>query len=126
VAENPSKTSFFTPEERVEIIRKTFRGDRHVEVDSFRGLLGEYTARKKINVLIRGLRVVTDFDYELSFAIMNRKLNHDLETVFLMTSETLSFISSSLIKEVARLGGDVKEYVPALVAKKMKEKLGIK
>lgn len=122
IVHNPNKKSLFTVDEREKMIREVYRSDPKVSVESFSGLLSEFVDRKKIYTIIRGLRVVTDFDYELSLALMNQKLNPKVETLFFMTNEKLLFISSTLIKEVAQFGGKVAEYVPALVGKKLAEK----
>ena len=126
IVHNPSKKSLFTVEERERMIREVFKSDRKVSVESFSGLLSEFVEKKRIYTVIRGLRVVTDFDYELSLALMNQKLNPKLETLFFMTNEKFLFISSSLIKEVAQFGGDAAGYVPALVGRKLAEKFGAK
>ncbi len=123
VAQNPSKKYLFSEIERQTMIRKIFKDNKKIVVESFNGLLSDYVVKKKVNTVIRGLRVVTDFDYELSLALMNKNLNHDLETIFFMTDEKLLFISSSMIKEVAKFGGNVRDYVPALVEKELKKKL---
>jgi pantetheine-phosphate adenylyltransferase len=123
VAQNPMKKYLFTGAERQEMIRHVFKGNKKIVVESFDGLLSDYVARKKVFIVIRGLRVVTDFDYELSLALMNKNLNRELETVFFMTDEKLLFISSSLIKEVAKFGGNIRDYVPAHVEKALNKKL---
>ena len=102
VAQNPHKKYLFTGAERKEMIRKIFKGNKKVTVESFDTLLSDYVTKKNVYVVIRGLRVNTDFDYELSLALMNKNLNKDLETVFFMTDEKLLFISSSMIKEVKK------------------------
>jgi pantetheine-phosphate adenylyltransferase len=123
VAQNPSKKYLFTADERQRMIRTIFKDNKKVTVESFNGLLIDYVCQRKVNTVIRGLRVVTDFDYELSLALMNKNLNKELETVFFMTDEKLLFISSSMIKEVAKFGGKVGDYVPPLVEKELKKKL---
>ncbi len=122
VAQNPMKKYLFSGPERQDMIRRVFKGNKKIVVESFGGLLSDYVEYKKVPVVIRGLRVVTDFDYELSLALMNKNLNKELETVFFMTDEKLLFISSSLIKEVAKFGGNIREYVPALVGKELNKK----
>jgi len=97
--------------------------NKNIEIDSFSGLLVNYLKEKKANIIIRGLRVFTDFDYEMAIASMNKKLSPEIETVLLMTSEKYSFISSSLIKEVASLGGCISGYAPEIVVKAMIKKL---
>ena len=108
---NPKKTPLFTMEERRALIREAVPDER-VEVDSFEGLLVEYARRRGVNVLLRGLRAVSDFDYEFQMANMNRKLAPEVETVFMMTGEDYFYISSQLVREVASLGGDVRGLVP--------------
>jgi pantetheine-phosphate adenylyltransferase len=114
IAVNPKKTALFSLEERRELIRQACPDER-VEVDSFQGLLVEYAKSRKVNVLIRGLRAVSDFEYEFQLANMNRKLAPGIETVFMMTGEDYFYISSQLVREVASLGGDVTGLVPANV-----------
>ncbi len=111
IAVNPKKTPLFSLEERRELIREACQ-DSRVEVDSFQGLLVEYARQRKVNVLIRGLRAVSDFEYEFQLANMNRKLAPGIETVFMMTGEDYFYISSQLVREVASLGGDVTGLVP--------------
>jgi len=125
VAENPHKNPIFTIEERVDIIKELVRELKleNVEVDSFSGLLVDYLKKKNVRVIIRGLRVISDFDYEFSYSSMNKKLWDEIETLFLMTNERYSFVSSTLIKEVFQLGGDVSDYAPEIVINKLKEKM---
>lgn len=124
VACNPEKRYLFGTEERIDHIRQSVEGARlgNVEVDHFEGLLVEYAQSKGIKVIIRGLRVISDFEYELEMAMMNRKLNPSLEYVFMFTGETNLYISSTRVKEIARFGGCVEGLVPAYVLKKLKEK----
>ena len=124
VMRNPRKKYFFTIEERMNLVRRSVEGIDNVIVDSHEGLLVDYAKKKGINVVIRGLRAVTDFEYELQMANANRKLFPELETVFLMTDEKYSFISSSLVKEVATLGGDISQWVPEVVVKAFEERRG--
>jgi pantetheine-phosphate adenylyltransferase len=124
VLENPRKSSLFTVEERLEIIREEFANEKNVEVDSFDGLLVEYCARKKVRVVLRGLRAVADFEYELQMANMNRHLDRKVETVFLMANDAYFYVSSNLVKEAARLGGDVSGLIPESASKRLKAKLG--
>jgi pantetheine-phosphate adenylyltransferase len=118
VLENPSKTPAFTVEERIEMIRESMAGNDKIEVGSFQGLTVEYAQREGANSIVRGLRATSDFESEFQMALMNRKLAPEISTVFLMTSFANVFLSSSLIKEVARLGGDVSFAVPPSVAKR--------
>jgi len=120
---NPLKKYFFTIDERMRLIREATKDLENVRVDSHEGLLVDYARSKGINVVIRGLRAITDFEYELQMANANRKLLPGLETVFFMTDEKYSFISSTLVKEVALLGGDISPWVPKVVLEAFKEKL---
>jgi len=125
IAVNPKKTPLFTIEERRELIRQACPEPR-VEVDAFEGLLVEYAKRRQVNVLLRGLRAVSDFEYEFQLANMNRKLAPGIETVFMMTGEDYFYISSQLVREVATFGGDVTGLVPENVNAKLLEKFGRK
>ncbi len=122
---NPKKVPLFSLEERRELIREACQ-DPRVEVDSFQGLLVEYAKQRNVNVLIRGLRAVSDFEYEFQLANMNRKLAPGIETVFMMTGEDYFYISSQLVREVASLGGDVTGLVPENVHAKLVAKFGRK
>ncbi|HVZ75526.1 MAG TPA: pantetheine-phosphate adenylyltransferase [Polyangia bacterium] len=115
LAENPRKTPMFTIEERRRMILEAVGGDARVEVDAFSGLLVEYCKRRGAGAVIRGLRALADFEYEFQFAHMNRHLAPEVETMFLMTSEESFYVSSSLVKEVALMGGDVSRMVPPAV-----------
>lgn len=123
VLENPRKSSLFTVAERIEMIREEFEGETNVEVDSFDGLLVEYCQRKNVRAVLRGLRAVADFEYELQMANMNRHLDPRVETVFLMANDAYFYVSSNLVKEAARLGGDVSSLIPKSAAKRLKAKL---
>jgi len=126
VGDNPHKNPVFSLEERVVLLKKVLREenlDESIEVDWFQGLLINYLKRKKANVIIRGLRVFTDFEYEMAIAAMNKKMAPEIETVLFMTSEKYSFISSSLIKEVAKFGGCIKGYAPESVINALVKKL---
>jgi len=122
IAVNAEKSPMFTMTERVEIARAVFHDRPNVEVDTFEGLLVNYVTRRKANVIVRGLRAVSDFEYEMQMALMNRELAGSLETVFMMPAAQYSFISSRLIKEVFALGGKVHGLVPELVEKRLREK----
>ena len=123
VARNPQKTSLFTVEERLEMIRQVL-GDRpNVEVDAFDGLLVDYVRRQGAGVILRGLRAMSDFEYEFQMALMNRRLERDIQSVFLMTDYKWFYISSTIVKEAAMFGGDISGLVPELVCRRMKEKL---
>lgn len=120
---NPNKHSLFTFEERVNILKDCVGNLDNVEVDSFSGLLIDYCKEKNISSIIRGLRAVSDFEYELQMAQMNRQLDPEVETVILTTSTQYSFLSSSLVKEVARFKGDVSNLVPDIVQVELHKKL---
>lgn len=117
VVANPSKNVLFSVEERVELLKKTTRHLPNVVVSSFEGLLVDYARQIKANMIFRGLRAVADFEYEFQMALINRSLYPNIEVVFLVPNEKFIFLSSSSIKEVAKLGGDVSGFVPAVVEK---------
>ncbi|GBD39697.1 Phosphopantetheine adenylyltransferase [bacterium HR37] len=123
VAHNVSKKTIFTLEERVEIIREIFRNRPEIKVDYFEGLLVEYAKKVGTNIVLRGMRTVSDFEYELQMALSNKTLYPELETVFMVTESMYSHISSSLIKEIVTLGGSVRQMVPEIVEEKLREKL---
>ncbi len=122
IANNPKKTPLFSVAERYELLRSAVGGDKRVEVDHFDGLLVDYVQRKQARVILRGLRAVSDFEYEFQLANMNRKLAPNVDTVFMMTGEDNFYISSQLVREVASFGGNVSGLVPANVLAKLKEK----
>ena len=124
VAENPQKGTLFSTEERVEMVRESLADFPSVKVESFGNLLIDYLREKNITVAIRGLRVISDFEHEFQMALINRKLDPKIETIFMMTSEDYSYISSRFLKEIFRLGGRVECFVPLPVIKKLKEKMG--
>ena len=128
LAENVRKTPLFSLEERRAMITDAVERDPRVEVDAFQGLLAEYCRRRGATVMIRGLRALADFEYEFQLAHMNRHLAPDVETMFLMTGEESFYVSSSLVKEVALMGGDVSRMVPPSVAAALaqKRKQGVK
>jgi pantetheine-phosphate adenylyltransferase len=119
---NIEKAPLFTVAERVAIARDVFREWPNVEVDTFDGLLVDYARRRKASVIVRGLRAVSDFEYEMQMALMNRRLNPDVETVFMMPAEPYTYVSSRLVKEVVALGGSVKGLVPATVEDRLRDK----
>jgi pantetheine-phosphate adenylyltransferase len=121
VLKNAAKAPHFSPDERVAIIREVFAGEPGVEVDTFDGLLVDYVTRKRATAIIRGLRAVSDFEYEMQMGHMNRHLSPTVETVFLMPDEANSFLSSRLVKEVFSLGGDVAAFVPPAVHRRLQE-----
>ncbi len=123
VMRNPSKKYFFTTEERMKLVKESTRDIENVVVDMHDGLLVDYAKKMGINVVIRGLRAVTDFEFELQMANANRQLLPKLETVFFMTDEKYSFISSTLVREVATLGGDISQWVPKPVIIAFKDKI---
>jgi pantetheine-phosphate adenylyltransferase len=124
ILNNPQKLPLFSMEERTQMIREVLKDQRHVEVDSFNGLLVDYVIQKKTNVVIRGLRALSDFEYEFQMALMNRKLNREVQSIFLMTDYKWFYTSSTIIKEAASLGGDVSGLVPPIVCRKLKQKFG--
>jgi len=121
---NPKKKPLLSLEKRLELIEELLRDEPRVHVDSHSGLLVDYAKNKNIRTIVRGLRAVTDFQYELEMPIANKHLWHELETVFLMTDEKYSFLSSGLVREVASMGGDVSNWVPPNVLKTLKELYG--
>ena len=129
VLHNPDKAAMFTVEERLEMLSDVLPQTENcqITVDSFQGLLVEYATKKEASAIVRGIRAISDYEYELQMALMNRRLAPHLETIFLMSGEAYSYISSRLVKQIFTLGGKVEGLVPALVEAKMKEKLtGIK
>lgn len=126
VAINPGKTPLFTLTERIEMIREVFNENTsRVRVESVSGLLVEYAVQQKAKAIIRGLRAVSDFDYEFQLALMNRKLEREVDTIFLMPGLRWIFISSSIIKDAARHGGDISDMVPPRVSEMLKRKFGL-
>ena len=123
VLKNPKKSALFSTKERVAMIRDIFAGDPKVEVRAFDGLLVEFARRSRTRIVIRGLRAISDFEYEFQMALMNRKLDEETETLFMMPSLRYSFLSSRLVKEVFQLGGDVRDLVPGTVEEKLRAKL---
>jgi pantetheine-phosphate adenylyltransferase len=124
---NPEKTPFFTLGERREmldeVLQEIRQGDCKVRVDSFRGLLVNYAVAQQANAIVRGIRAISDYEYELQMALMNRRLEPTIETVFMMPAETYSYVSSRLVKEVFQLGGEISGLVPPQIEKRMKEKM---
>ncbi len=121
VLKNTSKKSLFSPEERVEIIQEVLKDYPQVKVQTFEGLLVDFCRTHNTRIVIRGLRAVSDFDYEHAIFLMNRKLLPDLETMFLMAASDNSFISSTIVKEVAHFGGNIADQVPAIVFERMQK-----
>jgi pantetheine-phosphate adenylyltransferase len=126
IAYNPNKKTIFSLEERVEMIREVIRDFTNVRVDTFDGLLVEYVKVAGANVILRGLRALSDFEYEFQLALINRRLNRDVETIFLMTGYKWFYTSSTIINEAASLGGSVKGLVPEIVNQKLVEKYSSK
>ncbi|MEN9284952.1 MAG: Phosphopantetheine adenylyltransferase [Verrucomicrobiota bacterium] len=124
VASNDSKSALFSAEERVELIRQSVHSIPHVDVVSFHGLLVDFAASLQSHVIVRGLRAVSDFEYEFQMALMNKSLEPELETVFLASREAFTYVSSRVIKEVARLGGDIRRHVPEPVAAALADRFG--
>lgn len=123
VVKNPNKNPSFTIEERVNFLKTVLKEFSNVEVDHFEGLLIDYARRKNAQIIIKGLRAISDFEYEFQMALMNRKLDHHIETVFMMTSYKYSFLSSSMVKEVCRLGGCIYSLVPDQIFEEVQNKL---
>lgn len=123
VLRNEQKLPLFALDERVEMLREVVTRFPNVEVDSFDGLLVEYAAQKHARVILRGIRAVSDYEYELQMALMNRRLAPEIETVFMMAGEAYSFISSRLVKEVIKLGGNVSGLVPPSVEERLRRRL---
>jgi pantetheine-phosphate adenylyltransferase len=123
ILRNPNKPPLFTVEERMEMLREVVTPYPNVEVDSFHGLLVDYAAQKRATYILRGIRAISDYEYELQMALMNRRLRPEIETVFMMAGEAYSFISSMLVKEIIRLGGNVSGLVPATVETHLKRRI---
>lgn len=122
VLSNPQKQPLFTAEERMIMIRESVKHIPNVEVESFQGLLVDFARIKKARIIIKGLRAVSDFEYEFQMALMNKKLDDCVETFFMMTSAKYSYLSSSVVKEVARFGGCIRDLVPTVVETQLKKK----
>ena len=120
---NAEKAPLFTMQERVEIAREVFKGMPNVEIDTFDGLLVDYVERRRAQVIVRGLRAVSDFEFEFQMALMNQRLNGKIETIFMMPAEQYTYISSRLIKEVFKLGGRVHGLVPDMVEDRLRSKI---
>ena len=123
ILHNPGKKSLFSIPERLEMLHSALSGFDSVEIDAFDGLLVDYANRRGAHAILRGMRAVSDFEYEFQLALMNRKLNRDVQTVFLMTGLRWIFTSSSIIKEAAKFGGDISDMVPPEVNRRIMEKL---
>jgi pantetheine-phosphate adenylyltransferase len=124
VASNPMKKTLFTLNERVDLIQESIKNDDRIFVDSFNGLLVDYVDGKKTNIVLRGMRALSDFEYEFQMSLMNRKLNKNIQTIFMMTDYKWLYTSSTIIKEAASYGGAVGGLVPDVVCQKLKKKFG--
>ena len=124
ILNNPQKTPLFSVTERIEMIEQSLNGQPNVEIDTFDGLLVDYVIQKESNVILRGLRALSDFEYEFQLALINRKLNRDVQSVFLMTDYKWFYTSSTIIKEAASLQGDISGLVPKIVNQKLQKKFG--
>ncbi|HXW17894.1 MAG TPA: pantetheine-phosphate adenylyltransferase [Candidatus Acidoferrales bacterium] len=122
VLRNQDKEPMFPLEERLAMLRETTASWANVEVDSFHGLLADYARKKEARVILRGIRAVSDYEYELQMALMNRKLEPQVETVFMLPAEAYSYLSSRLVREVAQLGGSLRGLVPAAIEQRLKKK----
>ncbi len=125
VAKSDSKNPLFTLAERFDLVAQSVKHMPNVSADSFDGLLIDYVEKRGGHAVIRGLRALSDFEFEFQLALMNRKLNERVETIFMMPKETFTFLSSRIVKEIARLGGDISPFVPAHVQVALKRKLGL-
>ena len=123
VMNNNAKNPLFTAEERVEMLKKATADMANVSVDRYDGLLAEYAKEKNANVLVKGLRAVSDFEYEFQMALTNKKLNHELDTVFLTTKAENMYLSSSLVRQVGAMGGDISEFVPTAIKEQVLARL---
>ncbi|MAQ64947.1 MAG: pantetheine-phosphate adenylyltransferase [Actinobacteria bacterium] len=122
IVDNPDKSPLFSIEERKELIMNVIKAD-NVRIDSFKGLLVQYATDNAFQTIIRGLRAVSDFDYEFQMSLTNRQLGKNIDTIFFMTDEKYSYLSSSIVKQVCRYGGDISSFVPEEVSLSLKEKL---
>jgi pantetheine-phosphate adenylyltransferase len=123
VAKNEGKSPLFAHNERIALVKQGLKHLPNVEADAFDGLLVDYVVSKKARAIVRGLRAISDFEFEFQLALMNRKLNENIETIFMMPKDTYTFLSSRIVKEIARLGGDVSAFVPAHVQTALIKKL---
>ena len=126
ILHNPAKEVLFSVDERIEMLKTCLNKNKGVEIDSYNGLLVDFAAQKKAHAILRGMRAVSDFEYEFQLALMNRRLNREIQTIFLMTGLRWIFTSSSIIKEAAQFGGNINGMVPPAVLKKLKEKFNSK
>jgi len=124
ILRNIEKAPLFSVQERVEIVQQAFADHPEVEVDTFEGLLVDYARHRNASAIVRGLRAISDFEYEMQMALMNRRLVGDVETVFMMPAEAYSYVSSRLVKEVFALGGNISGLVPPVVEQRLRQKQG--
>lgn len=122
ILNNPTKNVLFSVEERMEMLNNSLNGIKNIEIATYNGLLVDFAAQRNATAILRGMRAVSDFEYEFQMALMNRRLNRDIQTVFLMTGLRWIFTSSSIIKEAARFGGNINGMVPKIVQQKLKAK----
>ena len=122
ILNNPAKKVLFSVEERIEMLNSSLSGIKNIEITTYDGLLVDFAVQRKAHAILRGMRAVSDFEYEFQMALMNRRLNRDIQTVFLMTGLRWIFTSSSIIKEAARFGGNINGMVPKIVQQKLKNK----
>jgi pantetheine-phosphate adenylyltransferase len=123
VARNDSKTPLFTLKERLQMVQQAIKHIPNAEPDSFSGLLADYFVKRRAHAVLRGLRAVSDFEFEFQLALINRKLNDKVEAIFMMPKDTYTFLSSRMVKEIARLGGDVRPFVPPHVRRALQRKM---
>ncbi len=123
VLNNVSKKELFSIEERIDLLKKTTKQFKNVEIDSFSGLLADFAKEKECSTMIRGLRAVSDYEYEMQMALVNKKLDPDIETLFMVSRSEYVYLSSSIVKEIALHNGDISSFVPEVVAKEMKKKM---
>lgn len=126
ILRNAEKFPLFSVEERIEMLQEATRNLKNISVTSFAGLLVDYVEKEKASVIIRGIRAVSDYEYELQMALMNRRLSNKVETVFMLPAESYSFLSSKLVREIAGLGGSIHEFVPADVERRLRRKFEAK
>ena len=126
VLQNAEKQPLFSVEERMEMLREVIAPYPNAEVDSFQGLLVDYARQRNAHLVVRGIRAISDYEFELQMALMNRRLRPELETVFLMASEAHSFVSSRLVTDLFRLGGEISGFVPPAVERRLKERMAVK
>ena len=122
ILNNPAKKVLFSIDERIDMLNQSLNGIKSIEITTYDGLLVDFAVKRKAHAILRGMRAVSDFEYEFQMALMNRRLNRDIQTVFLMTGLRWIFTSSSIIKEAARFGGNINGMVPKIVQQKLKEK----